>query len=65
MKLSNQALGSIMMCLQRSILNQEDITDILKSLDFYAGNDDSLYVENPPTFQTPNPEHNLDNVGSD
>jgi|TARA_R100001509_G_C4797155_1_gene191806 hypothetical protein len=65
MKLSDQALGSIMMCLQRCILKQEDITSILKNLDFYPGNDDSLYVENPPTFEALPDQPNLDNVGSD
>ena len=32
MKLSNQAIGAIMMALQNSLMEQSDITDILKDL---------------------------------
>ena len=48
LKLSNQAVGAIMMALQKGILEQTDITYILK--DFNILNSvDGLIVENPPT----------------
>ncbi len=49
-KLSNQAVGSIMMALQKAILDQEDITDMLKSFNLQESAD-GLIVENPPKFQ--------------
>ena len=34
MKLSNQALGAIMMALQKSLMEQSDITETLRRFDF-------------------------------
>ena len=51
MKLSNQALGSIMMALQKSILTQSDITQILQNFEFTQTDDLLLEVKNPPTFE--------------
>ncbi len=51
MKLSNQALGAIMMCLQKAILKQTDVTMQLKNLDFYLNQEEALEVNNPPTFE--------------
>ena len=51
MNLSNQALGAIMMCLQKGLVMQTDITEILRNLEFYEGENKNLYVENPPTFK--------------
>ena len=48
MKLSNQALGAIMMALQESLLN--DIVPILKSFEL-AETEDGLVVKNPPTVR--------------
>jgi len=50
MKLSNQALGTIMMALQKSLLEQTDIVPILKELNFRKVGED-LLVENPPSFK--------------
>jgi hypothetical protein len=50
MKLSNQALGAVMMALQESLLNQIDIVPILKGFDLEEGND-GLVVMNPPTVR--------------
>lgn len=47
MKLSNTALGSIMMCLQKSLLTQEDIVPMLQELDFQASGGE-LVCLNPP-----------------
>ena len=50
MKLSNQALGAIMMALQKSLLEQTDITEVLRSFDFITEgpNQAELVVTNPP-----------------
>ena len=53
MKLSDQALGAVMMALQKSLWEQSDIVPMLKEMDFRATGDsqDELVVENPPTFK--------------
>ena len=50
MKLSNQALGAVMMALQESLLNQIDIVPILRGFELVEG-DDGLVVTNPPTVR--------------
>jgi len=45
--LSDEALGAVMMCLQKCLLEQSDIVPMLKNLDFTTVNDE-LYVLNPP-----------------
>ena len=50
MKLSNQALGAVMMALQESLLNQIDIVPILRGFELVEG-DDGLIVTNPPTVR--------------
>lgn len=50
MKLSNQALGAIMMALQKSLLEQSDIVPTLKSFDFKLTESKELMVNNPPNF---------------
>ncbi len=52
-KLSNQALGAIMMALQESLLNELDIVPILKGFDL-SMSDDGLIVRNPPTVRYTN-----------
>lgn len=52
-KLSNQALGAVMMALQESLLNQLDIVPILKSFELVES-DDGLVVTNPPTVRVSN-----------
>ena len=53
MKLSNQALGAIMMALQESLLNQLDIVPILRDFELQNG-EDGLTVMNPPTVRYSN-----------
>ena len=50
MKLSNQALGALMMALQKSLLEQSDITETLKNFDFQDTNT-GLVIKNPPTVK--------------
>ena len=53
MKLSHQALGAVMMALQKSLLEQSDIVPVLKEFNFTIQGDsqDELVVTNPPTFK--------------
>ena len=45
--LSDEALTSLMMCLQKSLLEQTDIVPVLKNLQFNVLKEE-LYVLNPP-----------------
>ena len=54
LKLSNQALGTLMMSLQKCLMEQTDITEILKELDFYVSADDEIVCYNPPTVELDN-----------
>lgn len=51
MKLSNQAMGAIMMALQKSLLEQSDIVPTLQSFDFKCDDSNCLLVTNPPKFK--------------
>lgn len=45
--LSDQALGAVMMALQKSLMEQSDIVPVLKNMNFVPTND-GLVVKNPP-----------------
>tara|TARA_R110002020_G_scaffold144955_9_gene318196 strand:- start:498 stop:710 length:213 start_codon:yes stop_codon:yes gene_type:complete len=47
MKLSNQAMGAVMMALQKSLMEQSDIVPTLKEFDF-TNSEEGLVVTNPP-----------------
>jgi len=53
MKLSNQALGAIMMALQKSIMEQSDIVPVLAGFDL-VDTGSGLVVENPPVVKIDN-----------
>tara|TARA_Y100000296_G_C4989272_1_gene164545 strand:+ start:24 stop:233 length:210 start_codon:yes stop_codon:yes gene_type:complete len=53
MKLSDQALGALMMALQSSLLHQTDIVPVLKDFDFVE-TEDGLWVKNPPIVKYSN-----------
>ena len=48
LKLSDEALGAVMMALQKSLLEQSDIVPMLKGFDFKVNEESELYVMNPP-----------------
>tara|TARA_Y100000385_G_scaffold281295_1_gene333880 strand:- start:382 stop:573 length:192 start_codon:yes stop_codon:yes gene_type:complete len=50
MQLSNQALGAVMIALQKSLMEQSDITPVLQGFVFTETND-GLVVENPPILE--------------
>ena len=47
MSLSNHAVGTLMMCLQKCLMEQSDISPILKDLVFIE-KDGELFCKNPP-----------------
>ena len=53
MKLSNQAMGALMMALQKSLLEQTDIVPVLRSFEFEMSTDKQLLIKNPPNFKMP------------
>ena len=53
MRMSDQAVGAVMMALQKSLLEQSDIVPVLKGFEFVAaieeeGDEAELYIKNPP-----------------
>ena len=52
MKLSDQAMGAIMMALQKSLMEQTDITPVLKGMEFDLMDNGELLIKNPPVVKT-------------
>lgn len=50
MKLSNQAIGAIMMSLQKGIMEQVDITSMLQEFEM-TDTPEGLIVDNPPIIE--------------
>lgn len=51
MKLSNQAMGAIMLALQKGVMEQVDITGLLRSFELsYDKEKDEITINNPPTI---------------
>jgi len=50
-KLSNQAVGAIMMALQKSLLEQSDIVPVLSGFDIQVDDTGQLVVINPPIVE--------------
>ena len=55
-KLSSQAIGAIMMALQKSLFEQSDITPVLQNFEIQVDDSGELVVMNPPTFEVPDPK---------
>jgi hypothetical protein len=49
--LSNQAVGAIMMALQKSLMEQSDIVPVLGSFEIQVDDTNQLVVMNPPVVQ--------------
>ena len=58
MKLSNQAMGALMMALQKSLLEQTDIVPLLEEMNFQVDPEDqshsALVITNPPVVSLEN-----------
>ena len=50
-KLSNQAVGAIMMALQKSLMEQTDIVPVLRGFNVQIDDAGELVVVNPPTVK--------------
>jgi hypothetical protein len=61
MKLSNQAIGAIMMSLQKGIMEETDITTILQEFEM-SDTTDGLIVENPPIVKPEKLEQETEEV---
>ena len=48
MKLSNQAIGALMMTLQKCLMEETDIVPLLKDTDWITDGAGDLVVTNPP-----------------
>jgi hypothetical protein len=55
-KLSNQAIGAIMMALQKSLIEQTDIVPTLEGFEIQVDDSGELVVMNPPTFEISEPK---------
>ena len=53
MKLSDQAIGALMMALQKSLLEQTDIVPVLQNFELELMDDGQLLVKNPPSVSIP------------
>lgn len=49
--LSSQAIGAIMMALQKSLIEQTDIVPTLQGFEIQVDDSGELVVMNPPTFE--------------
>tara|TARA_R110001592_G_scaffold14119_8_gene63941 strand:+ start:317 stop:535 length:219 start_codon:yes stop_codon:yes gene_type:complete len=52
-KLSSQAIGAIMMALQKSLIEQTDIVPILQNFEVQIDDSGQLVVMNPPPVEVP------------
>jgi hypothetical protein len=57
MQLSNQAVGAIMLALQKSLMEQSDIVPVLREFNLVE-TDDGLVVTNPPVISMDSVEPN-------
>lgn len=72
MRLSNQAMGAIMMALQKSLMEQSDIVPVLESMQFekspetkrWGSKKGELVVNNPPiiSLQGVTPAFNIEEI---
>ena len=52
-KFSDQAIGALMMALQKSLLEQANIVPVIKNFDVHIDDTNHLIVVNPPTVKAP------------
>jgi len=65
MKLSNQAVGALMMALQKSLMEQSDIVPVLTGMDFVSDDEGELSVTNPPVVSLAGVELNDNTADND
>jgi len=52
MKLSNQAVGAVMMALQKSLMEQSDIVPVLRGFKLEVDDVGEVVIVNPPIVKT-------------
>lgn len=52
MKLSQQAIGALLMTLQKCLAEEKDITELLSDWDVEINEAGDVTVTNPPSFKT-------------
>ena len=52
MKLSDQAIGALLMTLQKCLSEETDITELLVDWDLEVNDSGDVVVVNPPSFKT-------------
>ena len=60
MHLSNQAIGAIMMALQKSLMEQSDIVPVLQAFELGVDEDNKVTVKNPPIVRYGHNWHHRD-----
>ena len=55
MKLSNQAIGAVMMALQKSLMEQSDIVPVLQGFKLEVADNGEVVVTNPPLVKASSP----------
>ena len=53
MKLSDQAVGAVMMALQKSLMEQTDIVPVLQGFKLEVDDTNQVVVTNPPSVKAP------------
>jgi hypothetical protein len=51
LRLSDEALGAVMLALQKSLMEQSDIVPVLKGFNFKVNEEKELYIMNPPILK--------------
>jgi hypothetical protein len=64
LKLSDEALGAVMMALQKSLMEQSDIVPVLKDFNFKVSEEGELFIMNPPILKFKDEEEDAHPVGS-
>ena len=58
-KLSSQAIGALMMALQKSLLEQTDIVPVLQNFEIQVDDSNHLVDMNPPTVKVDKPQNSV------
>jgi hypothetical protein len=64
LKLSDEALGALMLALQRSLMEQSDIVPVLKGFNFKVSENKELFIMNPPILKLDEEEEDRHPAGS-
>ena len=62
-KFSDQAVGAIMMALQKSLMEQSDIVPMFKGFEVQIDDTNHLVITNPPTIKADQPKKKKESPG--